>query len=75
MAWQETQDHWHAYSAGDVIAAAIALGDEERALGYLEMLAADNPDQLRFVRCSEEVRSLVGHPRYERVLKRIGVPN
>jgi len=63
------------YSTGDVIAAAIALGDEERALGYMEMLAAEQLYQLRFVRCSEEVRSLTGNPRYERVLAQLGVPN
>lgn len=75
MALQESLGLWDVYSTGDVIAAAIALGDEERALGYMEMLAAEQLYQLRFVRCSEEVRSLTGNPRYERVLAQLGVPN
>lgn len=55
-------------------AAAVALGDPDRALDYLEREAEAHPANLLYIQCLEELRSLEGNPRYERVLERVGFP-
>ncbi|MEN8144041.1 MAG: protein kinase [Gemmatimonadota bacterium] len=58
------------------VAAAIELGERERALDYLEWAVNEHPPRLLLnVRCLEEVRRLSGDPRYERVLDRVGFPD
>ncbi|MEN8374620.1 MAG: protein kinase [Gemmatimonadota bacterium] len=58
------------------VAAAIELGERERALDYLEWAVNEHhPRHLLNVQCLEEVRSLSGDPRYERVLDRVGFPD
>lgn len=63
-----------AWRPNDVVAAALLLGQKERALAYLEAVAAEEPRSLKFILCDDEVRSLAGEPRYERVLDVIGIP-
>lgn len=62
------------FAFGFLPAAAIVLGQRDQALGYLERSVEEDPRALLFVRCLEEVRSLEGDPRYERVLDRVGFP-
>jgi TolB-like protein/tetratricopeptide (TPR) repeat protein len=55
---------------------AIAVGEVEIALNLLEEQAKDEvPFGLLFMRCSEEIRSLSGNPRYERILDQVGFPD
>lgn len=58
--------------------AALALGEEDRALTILEQLTTDADLAQSFfvrqkIRCHPEVRSLAGNPRYEAVLDRLGL--
>jgi TolB-like protein/Flp pilus assembly protein TadD len=55
---------------------AIAVGEVNIALDLLEEQAKDDvPFALLFMRCSEEIRSLSGNPRYERILDQVGFPD
>jgi tetratricopeptide (TPR) repeat protein len=62
--------------------AAIALGENDRALDMIERVIADaasDPHQtfdlVLSLRCTPEVRSLAGHPRYDAILDRLGLPS
>jgi hypothetical protein len=55
---------------------AAALDEKDLALTILEREAENEvPFELLFMNCSEELRSLSGNPRYERVLDRVGFPD
>lgn len=55
---------------------AAALDEKTLALTILEREAENEvPFELLFMHCSEELRSLSGNPRYERVLDRVGFPD
>lgn len=62
-------------ASGLVAATSVVLGDRDRALDYMESAMDQNPRSLSAVQCLDEVRSLEGDPRYERVLDRLGVPD
>lgn len=55
-------------------AAAVLLGDPDRALDNLERVLDQAPHFGIWYQCLEEVRSLEGNPRYEAVLERVGFP-
>lgn len=66
----------------DIAPAEVVLGEHERAMDLLERAAADVESDigLRFnwlwrLRCSPEVQSLAGNPRFERLLERFGLPH
>jgi len=60
--------------AGGIAAALIALGQQDRALDFLERVAEKHPHRLLFVHCDEEIRALDGDPRFVQVLERVGFP-
>ena len=55
-------------------AAAVTLGDTETAIDILEQAAVDASDSIPALRCSPEVRSLAGNPRFDALLERLDLP-
>ena len=68
----------------DIVPGVILLGDESRALSMLEQAADfvdenfdDRRDALAWIwklRCSPDIQTLEGHPRYQAILRRLGLP-
>ena len=60
------------YVPGEILArAALALGDREKAIDYLEQGADAQSALVQSVMWYPEYRTLVGHPRFERYLQRV----
>ena len=51
--------------------AALALGDREKAIGYLEKGADAQSALVQMVTWFPEYRQLLGHPRFERYLQSV----
>ena len=58
----------------DVVSTLLTLGDEARALEYLEAAASDDPRKLMHVLCLDGIDVLADNPRYHQVLKAAGMP-
>ena len=65
-------NNWNVFS---MVRLAVLLGEQERALDLLEQESIEHPEDLLFMRCFQETRSLEGQPRYQQVLERIGFPD
>jgi serine/threonine-protein kinase len=59
----------------DFVATALALGEKERALNYLEAAASDDPRRLLHVLCIDGIESLAGDPRFRQLLGNAGFPD
>ena len=69
----------------DIVPGVILLGDEYRALSMLEQAAdivVENFDDRRNtldwvwkLRCSPDIQTLEGNPRYEAILRILGLPD
>jgi adenylate cyclase len=53
---------------------ALMLDLEERALRYIERTAREDPRELAFIQCRDDVGPLVGNPRFQDILVSVGVP-
>jgi TolB-like protein/DNA-binding winged helix-turn-helix (wHTH) protein/Flp pilus assembly protein TadD len=71
LAQVEASRRW---SVEEYVATALALGDQERALNYLEAAYSDDPRKLSHVVCIDGIRSLAGNARFEQLLRTAGFP-
>jgi TolB-like protein/Tfp pilus assembly protein PilF len=71
MAQVEASGRW---SVEEYVATALALGEKERALSYLEAAGSDDPRRLVYVPCIDGIQSLVGNARFEQLLRAAGNP-
>lgn len=51
---------------------ALQLGEEARALDWLERRANSDPDSLRYLLCESSMRALEGTPRFDAILVQLG---
>jgi adenylate cyclase len=63
--------YWLEFSFGTL----LVLGEEERALDYLEAAAKEDPRRLMHVLCLYGIESLSGNPRFEQLLRDAGFPD
>lgn len=56
------------------VPAAIVIGDTDLALDILEQVEAEAPANLQNLRCSSEIRSLAGNPRFDALMERLDLP-
>jgi tetratricopeptide (TPR) repeat protein len=53
---------------------AVALGQEDRALDYLQQVAERYPRYLTLIQCPDEIGPLADDPRFRRLLADAGIP-
>lgn len=58
----------------NAISTALILGEEARALNYMEAAASDDPRKLLHVHCLEGIPLLAGNTRYQQILRTAGFP-
>jgi DNA-binding winged helix-turn-helix (wHTH) protein/TolB-like protein len=57
----------------DAIELAVRLGDLDRAFAWLESRVESHPDSLRLILCEAKMRELEGTPRFDRILRELGL--
>jgi TolB-like protein/DNA-binding winged helix-turn-helix (wHTH) protein/Tfp pilus assembly protein PilF len=67
----EADERWW---LGEFVSTALALGETERALDYLEAAARVGHGDLVHVLCFDGIRVLAGDPRFQALLREIGFP-
>lgn len=65
----ESDQNWR---VADVVSTSLILGEEERALAYLEAAAEAHPRNLINLHCIEGIQSLADSPRFQRLLRSAG---
>lgn len=57
-----------------VVSTAQLLGEEERALDYLEAAASDDPRRLLHMQCTDDFAVLADQTRFQQLLRKAGFP-
>jgi tetratricopeptide (TPR) repeat protein len=71
---QMEQDATHRYVIGDWVARlALALGERDKALDWLERAAREGSSYTRLVDVEPQFKVLAGEPRFEAVRRRVGL--
>ena len=70
----EAIDEGNEYFPAAYSAVSVLLGDDDRALDYLEKIAKEAPSALFRFHCFEETRQLAEYSRYTRLLAELGFP-
>ncbi len=69
--FDEPHHHW---MPGAYARIAVILGQEERALDYIEAVAEDQPRLMAMMLCPDDTGPLQDHPRFTAILARAGMP-